>query len=123
MTIKGNVYLEIHQLYPGPLRIHSCYGDFQFLLDFCDKSVKMTFTPEQYERWDNFMKRMAAENTYTKSDDTDSLPDINEEEFCAICLDEILTDWLKLMCGHKFHRNCILEWTKKITAVLSAGKC
>ena len=73
----------------------------------------MAFTPEQYERWDKFMKKMAAENTYSRSDDTDSLPDINKEEFCAICLDEILTDGLKLMCGHKFHRDCILEWAKK----------
>ena len=48
-----------------------------------------------------------------ESSDEDSLPEINEEIICSICLEEVLTEYLRLPCRHCFHRRCIIEWKRK----------
>ena len=36
---------------------------------------------------------------------------INTEDVnCAICLDKIEEECVKLKCGHKYHINCCKEW-------------
>ena len=48
-----------------------------------------------------------------ESSDEDSLPEVNEEIICSICLEEVLTEYLRLPCRHCFHRSCIIEWKTK----------
>ena len=56
--------------------------------------------------------RMNAKKNQPESSDEDSLPEINEEQICSICLSEVLWEYLRLQCGHYFHRKCILRWKK-----------
>ena len=74
----------------------------------------MPFTSEQYKRWDKFMAKMSAKYRRERRDDGDgdSLPDIEGDDICTICLAELIFDKKRLQCGHKFHRDCILEWAK-----------
>jgi len=37
---------------------------------------------------------------------------IYECEDCPICMEEIKEEKDVLVCGHVFHKNCILEWKK-----------
>ena len=46
------------------------------------------------------------------SSDEDSLPEINKIEICSICLNEIVTDYMRLPCGHVYHTSCIMRWKK-----------
>ena len=47
------------------------------------------------------------------SSDAESLPEVNEEIICSICLEEVLTDYYWLPCRHCFHRSCIMDWKFK----------
>ena len=38
---------------------------------------------------------------------------IDFQEVCSICHDNLSDDLVKLPCGHIFHSDCILEWFKK----------
>ncbi len=44
-----------------------------------------------------------------------------EVEKCAICLDDIETDYTKLLCGHFYHTNCLFQNVSKFTK--NSGKC
>lgn len=40
-----------------------------------------------------------------------------EEEECCICYeDKHPVPWLRLDCGHEFHRDCVKKWVKKDTS-------
>ena len=81
---------------------------FQKLLDLW----KMTkhFTKDAFVRLEAQMNEKKRKD---ESSDTDSLPEINQEIICSICLEEVLTEYLWLSCGHCFHRRCIVNWKKK----------
>ena len=64
------------------------------------------------EAFANCEARMNAKKKQPESSDEDSLPEINEEQICSICLSEVLWEYLRLQCGHYFHRKCILRWKK-----------
>lgn len=34
------------------------------------------------------------------------------DDICPICLEDIIHSFKKMICSHKFHNNCILEWKK-----------
>ena len=60
----------------------------------------------------NLEARLNAKKKQPESSDEDSLPEINEEQICSICLTEVLWEYFRLACGHCFHRKCILRWKK-----------
>ena len=64
------------------------------------------------EAFANLEAKMNAEKNQPESSDEDSLPEINEEQICSICLTEVLWEYFRLACGHCFHRKCILRWKK-----------
>lgn len=68
------------------------------------------FTKEAFARFEGQINQRKKDD---KSSDEDSLPEINEEIMCSICLEEVLTDYVRLPCGHSFHRSCIIKWKKK----------
>ena len=68
------------------------------------------FTKDAFVRLEAQMNK---KKTKDESSDTDSLPEINQEIICSICLEEVLTEYLWLSCGHCFHRRCIVNWKKK----------
>jgi hypothetical protein len=37
----------------------------------------------------------------------------DNDDVCAICLNELDESVLSLKCKHKFHEDCVLEWRKK----------
>ena len=68
------------------------------------------FTKNAFRRLETKMNK---KKTQDENSDNDSLPEINQEIICSICLEEVLTEYLWLPCGHCFHRGCIVEWKKK----------
>jgi len=77
-----------------------------------------------YEYVYNEEERTASVNTYklfkictdcASSDFQKYLKDCiydEEQKECSICFDGSKNDFVMLECGHKFHKNCILEWLK-----------
>lgn len=43
------------------------------------------------------------------------------DEKCSICLDEIETEYTKLLCGHYYHTNCLFQNVSKFTK--NSGNC
>ena len=70
----------------------------------------MAFTSDQIKRWETFLKDLALRSKSTTDSDTESLPDINEDEMCSICLESVLTDYRRTVCRHVFHTTCITQW-------------
>ena len=66
------------------------------------------FTKEAFARLE---AKMTQKNDDVSSDE-DSLPEINKIEICSICLNEIVTDYMRLPCGHVYHTSCIMRWKK-----------
>jgi hypothetical protein len=42
----------------------------------------------------------------------DIYPNIDEKSECCICMDKNTNPWVSISCGHKFHRECIMQWNR-----------
>ena len=81
------------------------------------------FTKEAFAR---LYAQMIEKNGQDTSSDEESLPEINEMTICSICLNENVTDYMRLPCGHTFHTSCIIRWKKikkQCPYCRSAQKC
>jgi len=53
------------------------------------------------------------DNGKVKKLDKNEKKEVNPNEICSICFDEIGTKKIsKLACGHLFHQKCITQWTQ-----------
>lgn len=51
--------------------------------------------------------------SFLEDDDKNNI-DIDEENLCSICCNEISEKYQELKCGHKFCDTCIKDWYKKL---------
>ena len=68
------------------------------------------FTKDAFQRLETKMNKKKPPDDNSENE---SLPEINQEIFCTICQEEVLTGSVWLPCGHCFHIKCIVEWKKK----------
>lgn len=54
--------------------------------------------------------------SYCQLDQISHNSDINEQDECTICLDEINADSQELICKHKFHQDCLDNWQNRSNA-------
>ena len=61
----------------------------------------------------NIQPEITKDNGKVKKLDKNEKKEVNPNEICSICFDEIGTKKIsKLACGHLFHQKCITQWTQ-----------